>query len=772
MELLKGEPLEKVIQRGALTAPDFSRVVEQTLEALIAAESAGMVHRDLKPANIMVIWLPSGKFQIKILDFGLAALAEEAQGGLQGSIYFMAPEQFEKKPPDKRSDLYSLGCIFYCALAQRYPFQGENAAQVMASHLQHAALPLGRVRPDLPPWITDWVMWLISRQPDARPQSAKEALDAFRAQSPGAQAVPAAAPAPASAPAPLPAAAAAPPAAASAPKIPSIGKAGTAPPPAIGGRPGLTPPPAIGRPAAAGAGAGAAAAPAVAPAARPVLAPPPVATAAPAAAPASPAAMVAGSQGTHALGGYETDDGYVISNDDLIDAPLPPAKSHFPTWALITIPVILLGFGYIFMSNFLKNREIRERNNRVEALFDEVENGETPYGTAEDVEWLVDLVEGGDEQNLSGSVVVLTKLSGSDVDPAILKAMQKAVGDAKLNLIAIVAQRGYREALPAFIQTVKNNKDSQVRQQTFAAIDMLAEGGDVPELLLLLDSLSDPQDRRYAEDTVLNVARKIPDEDRRVSVVGAELGSAEGEKRMSLLRILSSLGGEAAFRELERTIKSGTAEQAEASIRALGNWPNGRPAPFLLDLMKAAKDDVSKLVAFTSLLNVVSQPSERPASENVQILKEAMESAPTERDRERRAVVAKLSEIADPDALAFAQLLTDDEKLGSTAKLVADKIQEQLGKVVKIGDEGELPAEKATLIGAGARIESGVITDWEAMGTWVKWNADFETPGTYSVSLKSAAPPTPASAPTRRHALDASVHHRGLRRQPKDAAAR
>jgi len=75
MELLDGETLDETISRGLLTLHDFTEVVNQTLEALIAAQSINMLHRDLKPSNIMVIWRPSGKFQVKVLDFGLAKIS-------------------------------------------------------------------------------------------------------------------------------------------------------------------------------------------------------------------------------------------------------------------------------------------------------------------------------------------------------------------------------------------------------------------------------------------------------------------------------------------------------------------------------------------------------------------------------------------------------------------------------------------------------------------------------------------------------------------------
>ena len=183
MELLNGETLDETVERGVLTQPDFIEVVIQTMEALIAAQASSVIHRDLKPTNVMVIWQPSGKFQTKILDFGLAKFSRtpsvqtmDQEDAVMGSIYFMAPEQFERAELDERSDLYQIGCVYYYALTGQYPFRGETAPQVMNAHMQHRVTPLEKLRPDLSPSVCQWVMWLINRKMENRPANAREAL--------------------------------------------------------------------------------------------------------------------------------------------------------------------------------------------------------------------------------------------------------------------------------------------------------------------------------------------------------------------------------------------------------------------------------------------------------------------------------------------------------------------------------------------------------------------------------------------------------------------
>jgi serine/threonine protein kinase len=188
MELISGRTIDSLIEQGTLTWEDFREVALQTQEALIAAQDLSLVHRDLKPGNVMISWLPSGKFQIKIVDFGLAKFS--AQPSLQtidqgdavfGSIFFMAPEQFERVALDQRVDMYSMGSLYYYCLTGEYPFTGDSAPLVMAAHLQHMVEPLHDKRPDIPDWAADWVMWHIERDRENRPSSARQAMETLLA---------------------------------------------------------------------------------------------------------------------------------------------------------------------------------------------------------------------------------------------------------------------------------------------------------------------------------------------------------------------------------------------------------------------------------------------------------------------------------------------------------------------------------------------------------------------------------------------------------------
>jgi serine/threonine protein kinase len=187
MEYLEGQTLEQVVEGAPLPLEEFATLVQDTLGGLGAAHARGMLHRDLKPSNIMLVWLPTCEMRFKLLDFGIAKYCPapttqttDVEGSVMGTVYFMAPEQFERGTLDQRTDLYSLGCSYYHALTGNYPFTADSAAGVMAAHLTHAPGPLAEWRTDLPPAVVEWVLRLMSRLPEDRPDSAAQALALFK----------------------------------------------------------------------------------------------------------------------------------------------------------------------------------------------------------------------------------------------------------------------------------------------------------------------------------------------------------------------------------------------------------------------------------------------------------------------------------------------------------------------------------------------------------------------------------------------------------------
>jgi serine/threonine protein kinase len=190
MEMLQGESLGRRIEsRGRLPMREAVAITRGIASALTAAHGKGIVHRDLKPDNVFLIPDPDLGERPKVLDFGIAKLADAAShtkytqtGALMGTPAYMAPEQARTASSiDHRADLYSLGCMLYEMLVGEPPFVAVGAGEIIALQMFGTARrPSERVR-DIPHALDQVVMRLLEKEPEDRFQTAGElgnALDA------------------------------------------------------------------------------------------------------------------------------------------------------------------------------------------------------------------------------------------------------------------------------------------------------------------------------------------------------------------------------------------------------------------------------------------------------------------------------------------------------------------------------------------------------------------------------------------------------------------
>ncbi len=193
MELLDGESLGDRIRRGPLDIETLLSLGVQIVDALESAHSKGIVHRDLKPPNIFV----TSRGQAKILDFGLAkiekpkrdvssevatAIADEltSAGATMGTIAYMSPEQARGEITDTRTDLFSIGTVFYQMATGVLPFQGDTSAMVFDSILNRDPAPVTQVNPALPAELDRILGQSLEKDRDLRYQSATDFKTALK----------------------------------------------------------------------------------------------------------------------------------------------------------------------------------------------------------------------------------------------------------------------------------------------------------------------------------------------------------------------------------------------------------------------------------------------------------------------------------------------------------------------------------------------------------------------------------------------------------------
>jgi serine/threonine-protein kinase len=190
MALLKGESLEQRLRRGLLSPEDGATIIAQAAAALAAAHARGIVHRDLKPDNLFLVPndLMPGGIQVKLLDFGIAKLADEQTAGfktqtgaLMGTPAYMSPEQcMGRADLDHRTDIYAVGCILFHLFCGRPPFtSNQGTGMMIAAHIRDAAPDPRSFNPRLPDALAQVILRCLEKDPDARYQTASELRNAL-----------------------------------------------------------------------------------------------------------------------------------------------------------------------------------------------------------------------------------------------------------------------------------------------------------------------------------------------------------------------------------------------------------------------------------------------------------------------------------------------------------------------------------------------------------------------------------------------------------------
>ncbi|MCP5531586.1 MAG: protein kinase [Akkermansiaceae bacterium] len=644
MELLTGKPLDELIEKAPLTWSDFRELALQTQEALIAAQELDLIHSDIKPSNLMLSWLPSGKFQVKIVDFGLAVLTQsqskedlETMEAVFGSIFFMAPEQFERVPLDARADMYSMGCVYYQALTGVYPFDGKTGNDVMTAHLHHTVKPIEELRPDIPPWAASWVMWHINRYPQDRPENARESLSIFLQNDK------------------LPTTSLGTAPAMDSPKRPRLIIPGSAPAPSQPAPPAETPKPA------------AASQPAAAPVESDVKAPAPMLRRAkpaePPPAPEEPAEeipvaaeaviepdpvdepeAVKSQTSPQPLTPPEGSKPSVHTSSQAIPAPEPtptapaPATATRPVQtaaaptgfaprkkkkmsnatktmiaAVLGLLVVLL--GWILLNRSGQNRETR-RYNELIAIAKQPDATEVPMNKA-DFEIMLrsatftGALDAAKREVIYKALFLAKPTDGTDFDKSLaeIATTRDMLPEVRKTLLGpVLRKRGNPVIVPTLLDYVKSTATPEAAKAALEGIRFLVTDEHFDPLLQLIQTTESDDIRKAAEETAVELIDKSTNRAALADKLSkAYEGSVNDKSRHAMLRLLGRCGGAEALAIARNVLEKGEPKDQVAALMALRSWGDNSAFPLLADFLRnPVADPQLKAQAFDAALGFLS----------------------------------------------------------------------------------------------------------------------------------------------------------------------
>ena len=174
MEYVEGETLKQLLKkRGTLTLSEAIDIMLQLTDGMTHAHDSYIIHRDLKPQNIMI----QDDGQIKITDFGIAMALNSTQltqtNSVMGSVHYLPPEQASGKGSTTKSDIYSMGIIFYELLSGSLPFKGDNAVEIALKHMKEPLPDLTKTDGAIPQSIENIILKATAKNPKNRYENAK-----------------------------------------------------------------------------------------------------------------------------------------------------------------------------------------------------------------------------------------------------------------------------------------------------------------------------------------------------------------------------------------------------------------------------------------------------------------------------------------------------------------------------------------------------------------------------------------------------------------------
>lgn len=343
----------------------------------------------------------------------------------------------------------------------------------------------------------------------------------------------------------------------------------------------------------------------------------------------------------------------------------------------------------------------------------------------------------------------LSHMRGEAADEQILASVGDAESPVRVELIKALHARASAGATPVLLKAARS-KDEAVRVAAMEALGDVGREADLPAMVNLLVTMDGDDARQAAEDAVVNVCRRIEDDERRTKPVVEGFIGAPTVAEASLIRVLGRLGGERALAIMRATVNHPEEEVRDATIRVLADWSTAEVMNDLLDIAKTSDDEVHRVLALRGYVRLVRLPSDREPEETFRLLKGAMILA--RQVETKKQVLAALGGVMHLDALHYALSYLGDPELTPEAAAAALEIArstsaEHLAEALSAVEQVRAVEPDGAL---GERADEATTFIKEHRGYCVRWmfSGPYEQEGKSGADLIDVAfPPEDSDAP-------------------------
>jgi HEAT repeat protein len=265
----------------------------------------------------------------------------------------------------------------------------------------------------------------------------------------------------------------------------------------------------------------------------------------------------------------------------------------------------------------------------------------------------------------------LQTLSGGEIDSALLDAMDETDPKTRVEAVRALSARHSVAATSALLKAAAD-VDASVRNESLKALGAVAPSDALPALAALLVNTEDDGIRNEAGNSLVKIANRDPDIERRSEPILQALGSSHGAARFSLLSVLGRIGGQKSLEGVRAAVKDSDEKVRDAAIRALCEWPDALAAEDLLAIAKSPAGETHQVLAIRGYIRVCSIRTDRPQAETAKLLATGLATA--KRPEEKRQALGSLAEVRDILALKTVAPCMNDNALREEAASAAFRI--------------------------------------------------------------------------------------------------